>query len=193
MTSDAPQIDRTDEGYVTIPVGWRIVDLNRLLDPSFAHSIVEALGESLDAEEAATVSVDFRELHERVEHERILLMAVRVRADGTEYDTLTVALPADPVRDAEFENGAAERAGPAPQAAEPVMLLHSTQSGAPAGTASWPARVQVVVNPDDSRHSAVVTILSSKAGVEPDLEDDARAIGRSLQFKQTNPAERAPR
>lgn len=152
--------------HLTVPAGWSIVNLDLLLDESFATAIAD----QLDAQSASAVEDGFEELRDGVDRERLLLMAIRPREGGAEHDVMTVACLDLPDRRVERSDS---RMGQA-------IVTHATRPEPALSTTAWPTRVQAQIYSEHQSQSPVVTLLSSKAGTERELEDEATTIGRSM-------------
>jgi hypothetical protein len=151
---------------LTVPAGWSIVNLDLLLDESFATAIADRL----DAQRAAAVEGGFKELRDSVDRERLLLMAIRLKDGGAEHDVMTVACVERADSHVERSDSPMVRA----------IVTHSTRPEPVLSTSVWPSRVQAQIYSEQQSRSPVVTLLSSKAGTERELEDEASTIGRSM-------------
>lgn len=181
---------------LTVPAGWQVVDLDGLLSDAVAEAMIEALGDELGAEEREALREAFRSLHEQVEADRIVFMALRVDEPSGAQEVMTLALPgdADPLGDAPaFTPGPA--AATAPSVASPTgsivgeerrsletirlgdrsAIAHLSAPDADGG--SW---AQLVFFLPGTREGAILTLISSGSGRAEVLKEDAAAIARSL-------------
>lgn len=183
---------------LTVPKGWRRVDLGRAFADAVPDLMVAILGDELDAETQAALHAEFGRLRNDVRSEQIAIMALRTTDDGSRRDVLTVAVhgveatgPGDSVEEttAGADQGRPRDRGELVSVAGREAIVHRSP-GPPtdsAGLASGDAQVadapgswvQVVVllSADEG---AVVTIVSSAAGQEEELRTEGLAVAESL-------------
>jgi hypothetical protein len=185
-----------DSLTLTVPAGWQVVDLDGLLSDAVAEAMIEALGDELEPAEREALRAGFGDLHERVEADRIVFMALRVDGQSGAREVVTLALPGDaglpgaPTASApgstattatDAGSSAGSIVGEAGQSREAIRLgegsaiAHLSAPGA--GGGSW---AQLVFFLPGTREGAILTLISSGSGRAEALKEDAAAIAGGL-------------
>jgi hypothetical protein len=185
-----------DSLTLMVPAGWQVVDLDGLLSDAVAETMIEALGDELGAEEREALREAFRDLHQQVEADRIVFMALRVDEESRAQEVMTLALPEGvdspgaptapvPGPTSTAATGAGTSAGSfvgeVGQSREAIRLgkgsaiAHLSAPGADGG--SW---AQLVFFLPGTREGAILTLISSGNGRAEALKGDAAAIAGSL-------------
>lgn len=182
---------------LTVPVGWQVVDLDGLLGDAVAEAMIEALGDELGGEEREALHEAFRDLHQQVEADHVVFMALRVDEGSGAQEVMTLALPGDaapPIGSPTPPPGPAAAAGtdagsePRPHAIAPERpptavrlgegsaIVHASVPTADGG--SW---TQLVFFLPGTREGAILTSISSASDRAEALKRDAIAVVRSLE------------
>jgi hypothetical protein len=188
-----------DSLTLTVPAGWQVVDLDGLLSHAVAEALIEALDDEIEPPEREALRAGFDDLHEQVEADRIVFMALRVDGQSRAQEVVTLALPGDvgprgvptasvPGAAATTES-AATGAGSSPdsfvgeagQSHEAIRLCERSAiahlSAPDAEGGSW---AQLVFFLPGTREGAILTLISSGSGCAEALKKDATAIAGSL-------------
>jgi hypothetical protein len=190
---------------LTVPVGWQVVDLDGLLSEAVAETMIAALGDELETEEREALRAAFRDLHEQVEADRIVFMALRVDEQSGAQEVMALALPGDspppggasspapgPTAATATSAGTpphpitaeAERAPEAIRLGGGSAIAHLSAPSADGG--SW---AQLVFFLPGTREGAILTLISSGSGRADALKEDAAALTGSLGFTEDSAGE----
>jgi hypothetical protein len=180
---------------LTVPEGWRLVELDRVLAEDVPDLMIAALGDELDTETQRELRDDFRSVRAQVAIERVVLLALRL--DQDRRDVMTVALHDPAGSPAIGRSGSSQMPGlgskPAGETVERVSvgdreaIVHTSSVGAadPETQGSW-AQVVVIFS---SGEGAAVTFTSSAAAQEDGLRAEALAVAGSLALVPDAPVE----
>jgi hypothetical protein len=172
--------------HMTIPRGWCIVHVEQLLDGQLARLISGALGDDRDAPETVALDRELRQLDDAVVQEGLVCMAMRRSTDEQRTDVLTLAVLRT-VRGRPLGMGVSRgRVANRLEHDETVALpdqdavMYLSQASAAEADKRWPARVQILRSLRGCASVAILTMLSTKTGVEQELASDARKIATSI-------------
>lgn len=182
-----------DGVFITMPEGWCIVDIERLLDAELPRLISAALSDDPDAPDTVALSEEFRALRERVANERMLLIAVRRRTRRPGHDVVTFAvLSASAAQSSDTPSSLDTRT-----AGQSEVVALSDQNAVVyrmrplAGGGSYPSCVQVQLRISSGLRAGILTLLSSEPGVERELVAEGMIIAESIDHGSGRAAETA--
>jgi len=187
-------VEAGEDFLLTLPAGWSVIDAGSLLGASIPQALNAALDRQPESPEAVALIDEFADNRRRFHDSRIALVAARTHAQES-FELLTLALP-DPAGETSetSETSSAPRAAPAAGGAAEREEDDGEELVLPGGRAvvhrglaalkdlgDWArSGVQIVFFLPGDRRGAVLTLLSSRADGQQELEREAIGIVRSV-------------
>jgi hypothetical protein len=170
---------------VTLAPGWRRLHTLALMEDLLGGRSSNAISEEYGPGAAEQLHELLTIVAQAYLEGNVLLTAVRIRAVENALDVLTLAVP-HAANAAEYED---TNARSAPRATGDVEIdgasarLVIPQDESPADGDPFASRAQVIALLPSTRRGAILTLLSTAAGAERMLEDEAARVASSLRLE----------
>jgi hypothetical protein len=178
---------------LTMPEGWSVVDIGRLLDGSLLNAVKASLGDAVTPADLVGVERRLSALRRQVDAENLMLLALRAQAEGEVLQVLTVACPSP---DFACETQGLNRQNSQPCGAAGPAQVIQLSSGAEAmvyGDAphvtddretQW-AKIQLVTRIPETEMTVILTALSSDYRGLGALIEEVTALVQSISRNTT--------